>query len=512
MARTLKSILKAQGRLRKLSPVAIVDIGSNSVRLVVYEGLSRSPTPLFNEKVLCGLGGQIAQTGRLNEDGVVRALAALRRFRLLAQQTGADDMFILATAAAREASNGPAFIKEAEAILDRKIHVLTGPEEAKFAAFGIVCGFKSPVGVSADMGGGSVEFTLVDKNPVGEGHTLPLGGLRLRDESEGSLNKARQLCRKALAKNPVLKSSVGGMFYAVGGTWRAFGRLHMARCKYPLHVMHNYEISAEEAKKLCGRLTRDNNSAVRGMEAISSSRQALIPFGAVLLQEIMRIMKPEKIVFSGLGVREGYLYSLLPEKVQRADPLLTAAEEMAVLRARSPAHARELVKWTGAAFRALGLSETKDESRYRKAACLLADITWRSHPDYRGDQALNLISNANFVGVDHSGRAYLALASYFRHEGVSLNGYKPPLLAVAEDRVVHRAHVLGALFRVAYLFSAAMPGVLPQIRLVKGDEGFDIVVPHALRNFEGERLDRRLSGLAEVVEAPVAWQVEERLI
>ena len=507
MARTLKSILKAQGRLRKLSPVAIVDIGSNSVRLVVYEGLSRSPTPLFNEKILCGLGAHIATTGKLDEEGVVRALAGLKRFRMLAKQAGADEIYTLATAAAREAENGPAFVKDAEKALGSTIHVLTGAEEALYAAYGIVCGFMNPVGVSADMGGGSVEFTAVDKQPVGEGLTLPLGGLRLQDESGGSIKAARDLVKKALKNNPVLKASKGKTFYAVGGTWRAIGRLHMARCNYPLHVMHNYEISQEEAKKLCKRLTTTKSSAVRGINAVSSNRRNLLPYGAILLNEIINIMNPDKIVFSAVGVREGYLYSLLPDKVKRADPLITAAEEMAVLRARSPVHSRELAQWTKQAFKTFGMKETKEEARFRKAACLLADITWRSHPDYRGDQALNLISNANFVGVNHPGRAYLALSSFYRHEGLVNDNARPAIGVVANKRITERAKLLGALFRVGYLFSAAMPGILPEIEFRRGDEIFEITVPKHLAEMEGERLDRRISGLSNVLRQPVEWSV-----
>jgi len=507
MARTLKSILKAQGRLRKLSPVAIVDIGSNSVRLVVYEGLSRSPTPLFNEKILCGLGAHIATTGRLDEKGVVRALAALKRFRILAQQAGADEIYTLATAAAREAENGPAFVKAAQQALGSSIHVLTGAEEALYAAYGVVCGFINPIGVSADMGGGSVEFTAVNKQPKGEGLTLPLGGLRLKDESGNSIDAARKLVKQALKDNPVLQKAKGKTFYAVGGTWRAIGRLHMARCNYPLHVMHNYEISQEEAKKLCKRLTTTKSSSVRGINAVSSNRRNLLPYGAVLLQEIIKIMKPDKIVFSAVGVREGYLYSLLPEKTQKADPLITAAEEMAVLRARSPVHARELIQWSKQAFKMFGMKETEEESRYRKAACLLADITWRSHPDYRGDQALNLISNASFVGVDHPGRAYLALSSYYRHEGLVNDDARPPIGMVADKRIAERAKLLGALFRVGYLFSAAMPGILPKIGFEKDDEVFKITIPTDLADMEGERLDRRISGLSSVLRQPVELDV-----
>ena len=510
MARTLKSILRAQGRLRKLSPVAIIDIGSNSVRLVVFEGLSRSPTPLFNEKVLCGLGANLATTGRLHEEGVERALNALRRFRVLAQQAGADRIHTLATAAAREAQNGPAFIASAKKILGRKVHVLSGAEEAHYAALGIVCGFDQPVGLSADMGGGSVEFVALKRQPQGEGVSFPFGGLRLQENSGGSIKEARRLIRRSLDKHPMLKETRGQTFYAVGGTWRALGRLHMVRNKYPLSVMHHYEISREEAESLCKRVMQEDRDKMRGIGAISSNRRGLLPYGAALLYEIIRVMQPSTIVFSGTGVREGYLYSLLPGKVQKADPLITAAEEMAVLRSRSPAHARELVKWTKKAFQQLGIAESRSDIRNRKAACMLADITWRSHPDYRGPQALNLLSNANFMGVDHPGRAYIALSSYFRHEGLGSSAQNTPLAHVTPQPIVDKARLMGALFRVAYLLSAAMPGILPKITMRPGAdrESLEIVVPKSLSEIYGERLERRLADFQSVAQRPVFWVSE----
>ncbi|MFD0915650.1 exopolyphosphatase [Pseudahrensia aquimaris] len=501
-------MLRAQGRLRKLVPTAIIDIGSNSVRLVVFEGLSRSPTPLFNEKILCGLGAHIATTNRLDDVAVERALSALRRFRLLAAQAGADSIHTLATAAAREAENGPDFIDQAEAILGHEIHVLTGEEEAHYAALGVVCGFERPKGISADMGGGSVELVPVDRKPLGEGISLPFGGLRLQETSGESVAKARALVKKSIAKHPMLLEAKGGTFYAIGGTWRAMARFHQARYKYPLSVMHHYELTAEQARHTCKRLMAQDAEKARGMKAVSSSRRALLPYGAALLYEIMKVMQPERIVISGVGVREGYLYSLLPENVQKADPLITAAEEMAVLRARSPIHARELSKWTGEAFSALGVDESRTEKRYRKAACLLADVTWRSHPDYRGGQALNILSNANFVGIDHPGRAYIALSTYYRHEGLMADDAAPSILSVATPRIAERARLLGALFRVAYLLSAAMPEMLPRIRFERLDEGEVVLsVPQELADIYGERLQRRIDGLAGICEREIGWQV-----
>ncbi|MEM7301182.1 MAG: exopolyphosphatase [Pseudomonadota bacterium] len=500
--------LTSQGRLKRRKPVSIIDIGSNSVRLVVYEGLSRAPTILFNEKVLCGLGKGLAQTGKLDEEAVARARAALVRFRALSTQAGASDIHILATAAAREASNGPAFIADVEAIFEQSVDVLSGKQEAHNSALGILCGFVKPKGIMGDMGGGSLELVEIENHKIGEGITVPLGGLRLQDQSEATPEAARQIAKEELKKAGFLAQGKGQTFYAIGGTWRALAMLHVARTAYPLQVMHHYEIELDEAKRFCKRILQGDLEKMRGIEAISVNRRALIPYGAAVLSEVLRAMKPERVVISALGVREGLLYSLLDEAQQKKDPLLVAADEMSLLRARSHRHAKELVKWSGELFRALGMKETKYESRLRKASCLLADIGWRAHPDYRGRQSVDIISNAAFVGVDHPGRSYLALANYFRHEGLSNPSLENSVFSLAGERAFERAKLLGAILRVAYLFSASMSGVLPSITISQSDDGTVwLLVPAIHADLIGERLRRRVDSLAKLCGVDIGIKV-----
>ena len=210
---------------------------------------------------------------------------------------------------------------------------------------------------------------------------------------------------------------------AVGGTWRNLAKLHMEETGYPLHMTHGYEVPAKDMLPFLQSVEDNTASKSPAMRAISRNRRALLPYGAVVLQEIIDAMQPSTICFSAFGVREGYLYSLLDEDLKQLDPLLEAANELAILRARSPEHARELAQWTGQAFKVFGVEETVEEARYRQAACLLADISWRAHPDYRGAQSFNLIANGTFTGIDHPGRAYIALANYYRFEGLSDNNH-----------------------------------------------------------------------------------------
>ena len=406
----------SQGRLKDRRPLSVIDIGSNSIRLVVYEGLARSPTLLFNEKMLAGLGRGIVSTGKLDPEGVTRSMEEFRRFRALSEQAGAEKMYVLATAAAREAVNGPDFIERAEAVLGTEIRVLTGREEAYFSAMGVISGFHPADGIAGDLGGGSLELVDVKGEAIGDGITLPLGGLRLQDMAKGSPVQAAKIAHTELARAKLLKGGKGRTFYAVGGTWRNLARLHMNVTGYPLDVMHHYQMDPASLTPFLRQVARGEVEKIKGIEGVSKNRRALLPYGAAVLQEIIATMQPSKVVVSALGVREGFLYSLLDEDDQHTDPLISAAEELALLRARSVLHAHELTEWTRKSFAAFGLEETEEEARYRHAACLLADIGWRAHPEYRGRQSLNIIAHASFIGVDHPGRAFLSLANLFRHD------------------------------------------------------------------------------------------------
>ena len=497
-------IQTSQGRLQDRRPLSIIDIGSNSIRLVVYEGIARSPTVLFNEKMLAGLGRGIVSTGRLDPEAVRRAVEEFRRFRALSEQAGAESLHVIATAAAREAENGMDFIHRAEDILGAEIRVLSGREEAHYSALGVISAFHKPDGIAGDLGGGSLELIDVAGETIGDGITLPLGGLRLQDMAKNSPAAAGEIARRELERATFLQAGEGRTFYCVGGTWRNLARLHMNATGYSLSVMHHYELGVETSADFLTQVARGEVGKMKGIERISKSRRALLPYGASVLQEIIRSMKPGKIVVSALGVREGYLYSLLNEAEQRSDPLISAAEELAVLRARSVTHARELAQWTGEAFAVFGIGESEEDARYRRAACLLADIGWRAHPEYRGTQSLNIIAHASFIGVDHPGRAFIALANLFRHEGVFDDEISPEMRALAGAHHIERARILGALLRVVYLFSASMPGLMPRLAWRETDNGgLALVVPASHAGLMGERPEGRMAQLARVLGRPM---------
>ncbi|KAF0134501.1 MAG: Ppx/GppA phosphatase, partial [Methylocystaceae bacterium] len=343
-------------------PVAIVDIGSNSVRLVAYQALARALTPIFNEKAMCGLGKGVVTTGRLPDEGVDKAMKALRRYRALCETMGVDDIEVIATAAVRGAKNGDVFLDAARDAIQRDISLLSGRREAELSALGVISAIHEPDGVVGDLGGGSLELIDVHKEALGKGITLPLGGLALMDASRRSMREATRIARKAIADAKPLDHLKGRTFYAVGGTWRSLAKLHMRQRNYALGVMHHYRIQ--------------------------TARRPLLAYGAIVLDEIIRRAKPREIVISAAGVREGLLYERLSPAERRVDPLLAATRELEATFARAPGYGDDLIDWTDAYMEKSGIDETDEERRLRHAACLLSDIAWRAHPEYRAQRAM----------------------------------------------------------------------------------------------------------------------------
>ncbi|QIG50725.1 exopolyphosphatase [Nordella sp. HKS 07] len=480
----------------KYRPVSVVDIGSNSVRLVVYDGLRRAPTPVFNEKILCGLGRGVATTRQLNPQGMERALAALRRFKALSRQIGAREVYSVATAAAREAENGPQFVDMAEEALGAHIDVLSGKEEARLAAMGVMAGVSEADGLIGDLGGGSLELIDVNGGQIRDGITFPLGPLRLIDMSGGSTAKAREIIDKYLDSSPLLTQLKGRSLYAVGGTWRSIARIHMAQTRYPLHVLHNYTIGREQARSVADLVAHLSSSSLKDIKTVSKSRIDTLPYGALVLERLLAKSKVKQMVVSIYGVREGLLYSKLPKRKREADALLSSCWDFCCRYARSPEHELELCDWTDKLFAHKSFEETEAERRLRQAACFLADIGWRAHPDYRAQRSLGMISQAAFVDIDHAGRVFLALTIYYRYEGEE-EGLTNNLARLVDDRTLERARLLSEVFRLAYIITAAMPGVLPKIALeMAGTKNLTLRVPKKLADLMGERVAKRLDALA----------------
>ncbi|HEY4200116.1 MAG TPA: Ppx/GppA phosphatase family protein [Devosiaceae bacterium] len=486
----------AQGRIKGALPVAVLDIGSNSVRLVVYERHARALTVLYNEKTSCTLGRGMAATGRLADDNMERALTAMKRYALVTKLMKAGAVHVLATSAVRDATNRDEFVDAVERTMGVPVRVLSGEEEAHYAALGVVAGIPGFAGMVGDLGGGSLELSRIATGEDSGGETHELGVIRLQDDSGGSPAKAAALVRAQLKDSPLMRASES-TFCAIGGTWRSLAKLHQVQRRYPLHMVQDYVAKGPDLAKLCEQIV-EASSAKRpyvGASTVSSSRRDLVPFGAAVMLEVIKAGEFKNVVFSALGVREGYLYSLLTPQEKAVDPLLQAASEMSVLRSRSPQHAHDLIAFGDRFLATIGFSETEEEKRLRHVACLLSDIGWRGHPDYRGEQSIDLVAYGSMVGVGHPGRAFLAEVLAVRYMGLKHKSLSQSLIALSGAVNSTRARLIGALFRVAYPMSAAMPGVLPGTGFALEGQTLVLQLPTELAFLSGEHLRGRLEQL-----------------
>ncbi len=491
-----------RSRSGELEPVGVVDIGSNSVRLVVYEGAVRAPTALFNEKVQAGLGRSIASKGVLDEAAIARTLDGLARFRAVLRILGVKYIRAVATAACREASNGAVFIARAESALGSKIDILSGAQEAEMAANGILMGFERPDGIVGDLGGGSLELIDIKGRALEHAVTLSLGSLRLMDASGGKVDRALAVADAEIAGVPWIGQGAGRRFYAVGGTWRALAKMHMAARNYPLHMMQGYAIKTDAAIAFCEEIRKAKKLGdLPAAQTVSKSRREGLPYGALVLERVLRRIRPSEVVFSAFGVREGLVYALLSKSEQARDPLLAFATDYAMLRSRSFRHSEELCAWTDALFGPGGPTETAEELRLRHAACLLSDVSWRAHPDYRGEQSLAGVAYAAMAGIDHPGRVFLAMASYYRHAGPSgkadeVADLSSRLVGLLSNRMLERAKIVGAAVRVAHMLSIGRAGVIDLMPLSYEKDRLVLRIPRTYAALNGERLQRRFGTLA----------------
>jgi exopolyphosphatase len=309
--------------------VAVVDIGSNSIRLVVFDGLKRAPFPLFNEKVMCGLGRGLERTGELNADGAAMALDNLGRFVTLADVMGADRIDLLATAAVRDASNGPDFVRKAEKACGRRVRVLSGEEEARLSAMGVLMGMPQATGVMGDLGGGSLELVALERGKPGAHATLPLGPLRLAEAAGEDMRKAADLVDAALEPLGWLGDLKGEIFHPVGGAWRTLARIHMEQTGYPLHVIQDYRVPRREMEEMARLIAGMGRKSLARLVDVARRRLEALPFAALVLERVLKAGRPSTVAFSAFGLREGHIYDLLPATERARDPLLSMCEDIA---------------------------------------------------------------------------------------------------------------------------------------------------------------------------------------
>ncbi len=478
-------------------PFAVVDIGSNSVRLVIYDELSRAPFPRFNEKSFCRLAEGLEATGRLAEDGFRRAVEALRRFRAISSAMGVGRIDVLATEATRRAANGPELVAAITAETGLTVKILSGAEEATYAGLGVISGFFRPTGIVGDMGGGSLEIieALDDKvgsrtvsMPIG---ALPVGELRAR-QGAAAKDKVDAILRDRLP--PGLAEPV---FYAVGGGWRALAKAHMGVARAAVRTVHGYSVAAKELRDFAKDVWRSSAPLGPRFPDISPRRLETLPAAALVMERLLKRLAPDQVIFSALGVREGWLYAQLPERERYFDPLIEGAQAFGVPRARVPAFAVALADWTAE----LQPGEKPADTRLRVAACALSDVAWRDHVDLRAPESFRRLIQFPFTGIDHAERAYLAAIIHARYGGRASDPCLEPANRLLSPVRLRRARILGQAMQLAYRFSGVVPEILVNSRLVVTSASVYLEVGEEARASDSEEALARLQALAATVGA-----------
>lgn len=469
------------------SHVAVIDVGSNSIRLVVYDGLSRAPRPLFNEKVLCGLGRGLSESGRLDSHAMARAVATIHRFVALARAQPLDALEVVATAAVREANNGAEFVAAVRDTCGIELRVISGKQEARLSALGVAAASPGATGLMGDMGGGSLEVVALDQGEPGHGATMALGAFRLQQSDDPA-----SLIDEALAKQGWLESRAGTDLFVVGGAWRALGRMHMEREAYPLHILHGYAVPADYMAMFANVVANLGEASTRGISGLAQERRATVPMGALLLDRLLRRVCPRRVVFSAYGLREGLLFNLLDASARRGDPLLAGCQAMAEHSSRFPEHVAELMNWTDPLFP----GESGPQRRLRHASALLSDIGWGTHPDYRAEHAFEQVLRSPLVGLDHAERVELSLSIYARYTGGEDNKAIAPLRALITDDAAKVALKRGLALRLAHTLSGGVPGMLRHTGLRVDDRRLTLWSTPYQAHLLGDVVVRRLERLA----------------
>ncbi|WP_439155657.1 Ppx/GppA family phosphatase [Yoonia sp.] len=482
---------------RGLSRVGVIDVGSNSVRLVVFDGAARSPAYFYNEKIMCGLGAGLSQTGHLNSEGRKRALSAIRRFAALAEGMSIPPLTAVATAAVREASDGQEFRDEVLRETGIKLWVIDGKEEARLSAQGVLLGWPGSYGLVCDIGGSSMELADLADGRVGQRVTSALGPLKLR-EIKGGKKAVKAYVRETMAQlHADMGHETGMRLFLVGGSWRAIARIDMERRNYPLTVLHEYRMSSRRISKTAEYIRTSDLQDLRARCNISDSRMSLVPLASIVLQELMRTFKPKDVAVSSYGIREGMLYEQMPRELRERDPLVEACRFAEAKDARLPGFGRVLYDFVKPLFPRANWQR----KRIIKAACLLHDVSWRAHPDYRAEVTFDNATRANLGGLKHYERVLLGLALMNRYTNKPDGSRYEALFAMLNPDQIKEAEVLGKAMRLGamlWLNADEQPGTL---QWSARHRTLTLTLTEHARPLYGEVAESRFAALAGALDA-----------
>ncbi len=471
---------------------AIIDIGSNSVRLVVYSEPRRAPAIVFNEKVAAGLGGSLEKGGTLDPKAVTVALRGLARFRAVTVAMGIANVRTVATAAVRDACDGAAFIASA-AELGIDIELLSGEAEARAAGEGVISAIPTADGIVGDLGGGSLELVRVKDGAVLNRVSLPLGVLRLPPIRAKGRRALDTHVKKLLVKAGWKAVERDLPFYLVGGSWRALARLHMHLTDYPLPVLHHYAMPPQAAVRLVRAVSRIDRKALKAIEALSSTRIPALGDAAALLATLARQLGSSALIVSAFGLREGLLYADLGEAHRTEDPLIAATRAAGARQGRFDEHGDLLARWIAPLF----AKDSAEDARLRHAACLLGDVAWAASPEFRAERGLEVALHGNWVGIDARGRAMIGQALSASFGGGLMASPVVTQLATSED--LARASVWGLAMRLGQRLSAGVAAPLSSSSMAIDANALTLKLSSDQHALYGEAVERRHRQLAALL-------------
>jgi len=466
---------KPMATLMHMRQVAVIDIGSNSVRLVIYDMYGAHFTPVYNEKLHAGLGRDLKRTGCLSKTGKVETLEALDRFRTILVARGLDNILIGATAALREAKDAPEFLAEVKQKTGFDIQPISGEEEARLSALGVIAGDARRRGLSADLGGASLEFTVVADGEVGTGVSLPLGpfdaiGGQLSDLQTKDYRDVRPKLKSALATLPA-DMDIPDTLFLIGGAWRNLAAIHQARLRYPMRTLQAYRLSFDEARFMADWAWRDGRETVLNWPGLRAARAETLPYAGLMLGVMLEHFQPKAVEICIVGLRDGLVYDALPEDIRKRDALLDGCRDFARGNLQSAHFGRPLLDLLAPVMESLpDIFDPETDHRLLRAACILAGLGKNLHPDYRPELVFEDVLYAPVSGLSHVERAFLSLALFRTYTAKR----KPPnpdiVKTLLTESQIESAALVGEGIRLAIIASGRSPELLDAFHLAITDK------------------------------------------
>lgn len=484
----------------------VLDIGSNSVRLVIYDVFGSSFVPIYNEKIHAGLGRDLSQTGRLSVQGVIETKAALARFALILKAQDIDQVIVGATAALREAEDAPDFIARIKADTGLDLTPVSGADEARLSAMGLLSAMPRAKGIAADLGGASLELIRVENGAPQTGETYGLGPFRMLGQDltgdDFQPEKLRERITETLGEKNAPKDCLQNeALYLIGGAWRNLTLIHQTKTDYPLRTMQGYQLSPDDALGLADWAVGEGREETVNFPGLSLRRGETLPYGALLLSELIKRLRPARIVVSTRGLREGLIYDALPEAQRRRDALHDGCRDFATGNLQgSASFAKPLFKFLDDASEFFPMSFPQAyEIRLRKAACMLAGTGKGLHPSYRADLVFEDVLYAPLAGLTHKERAYLALILYRSFTGKTKTPNDAAINLLLDEKEKLSASIYGLAIRMAVVASGRSSSLLKHFKFEISSEGPQLTVHPDYQALMGPRLELRLSKLANAL-------------